>query len=137
MPWSQTTPMDQKTQFVADYLRGLLSMSELCELYEISRKTGYKIIDRYVREGPVGLEERSRKPQASPRATAPEMVNAILAARRRHSSWGAKKLLTLLEPRYGRAELPARSTVCDILKRHGLVPKRRRQRSIGHPGAPT
>jgi transposase InsO family protein len=45
-------------------------------------------------------------------------------------------LLTLLHARHPRWELPARSTVCDILKRHGLVPKRRRQRSIGHPGAP-
>jgi putative transposase len=44
MPWSQTTPMDQKTQFIADYLRQQLSMTELCELYGISRKSGYKLI---------------------------------------------------------------------------------------------
>jgi putative transposase len=41
MPWSETTPMDQKTQFVADYLRNTLCISESCELYGISRKTGY------------------------------------------------------------------------------------------------
>ena len=44
MPWSETTPMDQKTQFIADYLRQSLSMSELCNLYGISRKTGYKLV---------------------------------------------------------------------------------------------
>lgn len=49
MPWNETTPMDQKMQFIADYLRADLSMSELCELYGISRKTGYKFIERYLR----------------------------------------------------------------------------------------
>jgi putative transposase len=61
--------MDQKTQFIADYLRQILSMSELCELYGISRKTGYKIVERYVRHGPAGLEERSRRPASNPNAT--------------------------------------------------------------------
>jgi helix-turn-helix protein len=66
MPWSNTTPMDQKTQFIADHLRETLSMSELCELYAISRKTGYKIVDRYLRHGPAGLEERSGDPTTIP-----------------------------------------------------------------------
>jgi putative transposase len=48
MPWSQTSPMDQRTQFIADYLRDRLLMTELCELYGISRTTGYKWIDRYL-----------------------------------------------------------------------------------------
>ena len=47
MPWSETTPMDQKTQFIADYLRTTLSVSALCDLYGISRKTAYKWIERY------------------------------------------------------------------------------------------
>ena len=47
--------MDQRTQFIADYLRDSLSVSELCELYGVSRKTGYKWIDRYVQQGPAGL----------------------------------------------------------------------------------
>lgn len=54
--------MDQRTQFIADYLRDLLSVTELCGLYDISRKTGYKWIDRYIRYGPAGLEEGSRRP---------------------------------------------------------------------------
>ena len=62
MPWSETSTMDQKTQFIADYLREVLSVTELCELYGISRKTGYKWIDRYIRSGPEGLEEESYMP---------------------------------------------------------------------------
>lgn len=136
MPWSETSPMDQKTQFIADYLRGSLSVTECCELYGISRKTAYKWIDRYLHHGPAGLDERSRRPRNSPRETAPEIVQAILQARLRHPSWGGKKLLTLVQKRYPTVVLPHRATVCTILNRNGLVPKQRKRRHIGHPGKP-
>ena len=129
--------MEQRTQFIADFLRETLSVTELCQLYDISRKTAYKWIDRYLRLGPAGLEERSRKPRHSPNETAPEIVQALLEARRRHPTWGGKKLLAIVHKRYPRWNLPCRSTVCDILKRHGMVPKSRRRRRIGHPGKPT
>ena len=137
MPWREASPMDQRTQFIADHLRDMLSLTELCELYGISRKTGYKWIDRYVRQGPAGLEERSRRPRRSPNATSEEIVGAILEARRRHPSWGGKKLLALLQRRHPRWSLPGRSTASDILSRHGMVPRRRQRRRIGHPGKPT
>lgn len=136
MPWSQTSPMDQRTKFIADYLRELLSVTELCDLYGISRKTAYKWIERYLREGPAGLEERTRRPQSSPNSTAAEITQALLEARKRHPSWGGKKLLTLVQRRHPKWDLPHRSTVCDILKRHGMVPKQRNRRHIGHPGKP-
>jgi transposase InsO family protein len=129
--------MDQRTQFIADYLRGCLSITELCALYDVSRKTGYKWIDRYLHYGPAGLDERSRKPRASPKQTDQEIVTALLESRRRHPSWGAKKLLVLLHKGHPRWELPGRSTVCDILSRHGMVPQQRQRRRIGHPGKPT
>jgi transposase InsO family protein len=129
--------MDQKTQFIADYLREVLSITELCELYGISRKTGYKWIDRYIHNGPAGLEEYSRRPHQTPNQTAPEITEALLGIRRRHPTWGAKKLLPILHKRQPDWELPGRSTVCAILNRNGLVPKKRRRRHIGHPGKPT
>jgi putative transposase len=137
MPWSETSPMDQRMQFIADYLRAVLTLTELCDLYGVSRKTGYKWVDRYLRQGPAGLEERSRKPRVSPNATPEEIVQAFLAVRRRHASWGAKKLLTIVHRRHPRWDLPGRSTVCDILSRHGMVAKKRNRRRIGHPGKPT
>lgn len=137
MPWKETSPMDQRTQFIADFLRETISVTELCQLYGVSRKTAYKWIDRYLRLGPAGLEERSRRPRHSPNETAPEIVQALLEARRRHPSWGGKKLLTIVQKRHPRWHLPCRSTVCDILKRHGMVPKTRRRRCIGHPGKPS
>ncbi len=137
MPWSQTSPMDQRTQFIADFLRETLSVTELCDLYGVSRKTGYKWIDRYLHHGPAGLAERSRRPACSPNATPAEIVEAFLEGRRRHPTWGAKKLLTIVHKRHPRWDLPRRSTVCDILSRHGMVPKKRNRRKIGHPGKPT
>src|SRR5215510_5538078 len=115
MPWRAASPMDQRTQFIADFLRDALSITELCALYGISRKTGYKWIDRYLRHGPAGLEERSRRPRRSPHQTADAIVHAILDARHRHPSWGGKKLLTLVHRRHPCWILPARSTACDIL----------------------
>jgi transposase InsO family protein len=129
--------MDQKTQFIADYLRRTLSLTELCELYSVSRKTGYKWIDRYLKAGPSGLEDRSHKPCSSPNQTPQHVVEAIIEVRCRHPSWGAKKLLSILQQRHPSWSLRGRSTVCDILHRHGLVPKKRHPRHIGHPGKPT
>lgn len=137
MPWSQTMPMDQRIQFIADYLRDSLSVTELCQLYAVSRKTGYKWVNRYLNRGPAGLEEYSRNPHRSPRQTPDSVVTAILEARRHHPSWGAKKLLKILSKKHPGWRWPHRSTVCEILARHGLVAKKRHRRVIGHPGKPT
>jgi putative transposase len=137
MPWRQTSPMDQKIQFLADYLRDRLSGTELCTLYGVSRKTASTWIDRSLTHGPQGLEERSRRPSTSPRHTPEHVVAAILDARRRHPSWGAKKLVSILRTRHPRWPWPARATGCDILSRHHSVPRRRQRRAIGHPGQPT
>jgi putative transposase len=137
MPWRDASPMDQRTQFIAEHLRGGRTITELCDDYGVSRKTGYKWIERYLRHGAAGLEERSRRPRRAPNQTAEEIVTAILEARHRHPSWGGKKLLALLHKRHPRWLLPGRSTACDILSRHGMVPTRRHRRRIGHPGKPT
>lgn len=137
MPWSQTSPMDQRVQFIADYLRGMLSMVELCASYGISRKTGYKWIDRYLRDGPEGLEDQSRRPERNPNQTPAKIEAAFIQARQRHPTWGAKKLLTLLTRRHPGWPWPSRTTVCNILRRNGLVVGKKRRRVIGHPGRPT
>ena len=137
MPWKESSPMDQKTQFIADYLRDMLSVSELCDLYGISRKTAYKWIERYVRQGPAGLEDRPRKPRNSPNRTPEHIEAALLQARARHPSWGAKKLLPLVAKRFPDEELPVQSTVFEILGRHGMLARKRQRRRIGHPGAPS
>ena len=136
MPWKDELPLDQKTQFVSEYLRDSLSFTELCLRYHISRKTGYKWIKRYQAHGPAGLVDRSRRPHSSPDQTPVALRQAIIDARRRHSTWGAKKLLKLLRRKEPLTPWPSRWTVCEILKRHGLVRQKTRRRKIGHPGKP-
>jgi len=128
--------MDQRVRFIADVQRGALSMSELCERYGVSRKTGYKWVARYAEGGAAGLAERSRRPVFSPQETPSAVVDALLEGRQRHPTWGAKKLLWLVGRKHPGLALPARSTVCDVLKRHGLVRSPRRRRAPGHPGKP-
>jgi hypothetical protein len=49
MPGSQTSPLDQKIPFMSDDLRLNLSLSARCQLYHVSRKTGYNWVDRSLR----------------------------------------------------------------------------------------
>ena len=107
--------MDLKIQFLSDYLRTTLAFSELCNHFGISRKTGYKRVDRNLHRGPATLEDRSRKPRTSPNQTPPPVVNALLELLRLHPSLGAKKLLIILGNKRPTWNLPNRSTVCEIL----------------------
>jgi len=136
MPWSQTTPMHQRTLFISDHLRGTRSVAELCTEYGISRKTAYKWIDRFIRRGPAGLEDRSRRPRNAPNATDPAVVEALVALRHRHPTWGGRKLIAYLGKRHPHWKLPGLSVTCALLKRRGLVRHKTTRRKIGHPGRP-
>jgi transposase InsO family protein len=129
--------MDQKIEFIADYKRYRLSFTELCESYGVSRKTGYKWVERYLEEGPAALEDRSRASDRHPNQTPEKVVQALLEAHRQHEGWGAKKLLWAVEQRHPKWELCHPSTVYDILRRHGEFVSKRRRRRPGHPGKPT
>jgi putative transposase len=122
---------------MADDLRATLAIIELCQLSHLSHKIASTWLDRSRKYGPAGLEERSCQPGSCPRQTPDAMLAAILAPRRHHPAWGAKKLLALLTTRHPQWPWPARSTVGDILSRNGLVPRRRRRRLLGHLGQPT
>lgn len=128
--------MRERVGFIAAVERNELRFAEICERFEISRKTGYKWLTRYKESGPAGLMERSRRPHYSPNATPRRVSEALEELRRRHPSWGAGKLLTILEGRHPGWQLPARSTGCELLKRAGLVRQRRSRSRVGHPGPP-
>jgi len=136
MPWSQILPMDERLRFIADHRKKFFSMTELCTRYGVSRKTGYKWVHRYQMDGPAGLYELPRTPHSCPHETPLDLVEQIVELRKRRPYCGSKKLLQWLRERKPKTRWPARSTIDDILKRHGLVPKRRRSRRPGHPGRP-
>lgn len=137
MPWSERSTMDQKRLFIRDHLRAVFAFAELCRRYGISRPTGYKWIDRFEVEGYPGLEERSRRPWSCSHAISTEIADAILELRAKHPTWGAKKLLTILQERRPGVDWPARSTACDLLSRNGLIKRTRRRKYPGHAGKPT
>lgn len=137
MPWRSVVPMEEKIRLIGDYLNGVFSFIELCERYGISRKTGYKWVDRYVEEGIKGLDERPRRPINHPLKTPEYIEKAILEIRRKHPLWGASKVLKILSRRCPEWKLPGRTTVFNILKRNGCIEKKRRTRRRSHPGKPT
>jgi transposase InsO family protein len=129
--------MEQRLQLVRDYRSGFFTMTELAEQYGISRKTGYKWVDRYVAaDADVGtLSDRSRRPHNSPSAVEGAVVDALIALRRRHPRWGPKKLLTLGRKQHPPWAWPSRSTTSAILKRAGLVTREPRPRRRTHQQA--
>jgi putative transposase len=136
MPWRETSPMEQRLEFVHEYETELFTMTELAAQYGISRKTGYKWLERYDTHGVDGLRDQSRRPHESRHATDPDLVERVLALRRRHPRWGATKLLAVAARHDPRAAWPSRSTVCTWLKQRGLVtPPRRRVPSAHAPAA--
>jgi transposase len=129
----ETNALAERLRFVGDYESGQWTMSELCERFGISRPTGYKWIGRS--RAPDGcLAELSRAPHHCPHRTAARIEDLIVAARREYG-WGAKKLRQILSTRHRDRTWPARSTINDILERHGLLRKNRRRRKWRHPGA--
>lgn len=136
MPWQERSPMDLRLQFVRDWQSGAWTMTELCADYQISRKTGYKWVARHEACGRAGLDDRSRRPHHNPRATSKELVRALIALRERHPRWGAMKLLTVAARDRPTAAWPSRTTVCDLLKAHGLITARRCARRLAGPALP-
>jgi putative transposase len=136
MRWRGVSAVEGRLELVREYRTGFLSMTELCEAYGISRKTGYAWVARYEGEGAEGLLDRSRRPHTSPRATPPEVVVQLLEARRQHPTWSARKLIRVLRERHPAIAWPTRSTGCELLRRHGLIRVRRRARRVHAPVAP-
>ncbi len=118
--------MDERLRFLARLKEGE-RMSELCEEFGISRKTGYKMRDRYEELGPAGLLDQSRAPQRIPHRTPEAIEKVVVEARRAHPTWGPKKLLTLLERKHRGMRFPAISTIDVILRRHQLIKARQRK----------
>ena len=118
MPWETKTVMEQREQFVEQAINGANTISALCRQYGISRKTGYKWINR----AKLGqrLADASRCPHRQPSKTAEETEQHIIALRQKHPAWGGKKIRSVLESA-GLQGLPSVKTCSNILKRNGLV----------------
>ncbi len=130
MPWEQTSAMDQRVQFIADWLSGDYLKIELCAAYGISRPTADKWIQRYQQGGVKALEELSRAAHCHPNATPEEVCKMIIETKLRRQSWGPKKVLEYLRQRNPQLHWPVDSTAGEILKRAGLVKRRMPRRRV-------
>lgn len=138
MPWLETDPVTERKRFIMEWLAGDFSVSELCRRHDISRKTGYKWVERYQAEGPDGLLDRSHRPSSCPHATPPHVLEEACRIRTsRRRLIGAKKVRNRLLTEHPDWPIPSRRTLHRHFVKQGLVPKRRRRPSRSHPGRPT
>lgn len=118
MSWETKTVMEQREQFVKEATEGNGTITALCRKYGISRKTGYKWLNRAA-EG-LQLCDQSRRPNQQPSKTADELEALIVQMRLSHPAWGGKTIRAVLESA-GVEGLPSDKTCCNILKRNGLI----------------
>ena len=97
MPWKETTVLDDCLQFIAMYLNQELSMADLCRAYGVSRKTGYKFVQRYRLYGPEGLYDLPCATCTHPNAIPEQVEERILDIRAAHPTWGPRKLRAVLQ----------------------------------------
>lgn len=127
MPWQECNKVDEKIKFVARLLDGE-QMTSLCEEFGISRKTGYKIFERYKDSGLEGLSDRSRKPHRYANQLPFQLEKEILKVKKERPNWGAPKIREKIIRQYPDVRAPAISTIHTILDRYGLVTRQKRRR---------
>jgi transposase InsO family protein len=135
MPWKECSAVEERLRFIARRLEGE-SMTDLCREFGISRKTGYKIFDRYKDHGLEALSDRSRRPVRYANQLPSQIETAIVQAKRDKPHWGARKIRELLVRRLpADVRIPAKSTIHAVLDRNGLVNRQpsRRNRATGTP----
>jgi putative transposase len=124
--------MSERLKFVQACIQRRQSIVEICLAFGISEKTGHKYLERFAREGPGGLYNRSHARHAQAGQMAPAIATRIIAARKQHRLYGPVKLREILRRQDPQTKWPAPSTIGDLLKREGLVVARRRRPST-HP----
>lgn len=130
MPWKETCAMKERDQFIDAYHKRDCDFSKLCRRFDISRKTGYKWIERYDAEGRAGLKDRSRARLTQDHRTSDAIIEQILELKHRHPDWGPVTIGSNLYRADPEFDWPANSTIGEILKRHGLVKPRRKRHKV-------
>jgi len=128
MAWKECCIMDERLKFVARVLDGE-QMTELCREFGISRKTGYKIYNRYKACGLEALSDRSKRPVKFGNQLPMQVEKTILSIKEEKPSWGARKLRERLIRKYPEIRPPAISTIHAVLDRNGLVVPQGRKRN--------
>ena len=134
MAWKETCVIEQREEFIADWLKKEWNVRELCRRYGIAPKTGYKWMKRFAEEGKQGLRDQRRARREQGHRIAQEIVERVVELRLAKPHWGPKKLKSCLRERDKTTIWPCETTIGEILKRHNLV-KARKRRERGHPSS--
>ena len=125
MGWKETCAMEERFRFVQEYKAEEWNFAELCRRYEVSRKTGYKWLQRYEEDGLEALKDQSRAAKHHPNEVLKAVADEILEKRRQHPHWGPAKLRARLQREAPEILWPAASTIGEMLKRAGLTVPRK------------
>ncbi len=136
MVWRKTCAMEERMRFVMAAAENEEALAGLCRRFGVSRKTGYKWLERYGDGGVGGLQDRSRAPQHHPQAMPVRVAEQCIAVRRAHPTWGPVKVRSWLAERGPRIRWPAASTIGELFDREGLTIKRRLRRRSPPSSAP-
>ena len=132
MPWKKSLVSEERAQFVLTAKSESESFVSMCGRFGISRKTGYKWLQRYRRGGLKALADMSRRPHHRGKMHHIAWRMRLRALRQEHPRWGAKKLRRLLQKAFPQARrLPAVSTLARWLVELHLVKKRQRRARRG------
>ena len=135
MPWKECDKMDEKVKFIARLLDGE-KMAPLCREFNISRKTGYQIRDKYLRFGQEAFIEQKRTPYRYANKLPVQIEMMILDLKKEYPDWGAPKIREKIIRRHPDVKTPAISTVHAVLDRHGLVKSALRKKRYKAEGTP-
>lgn len=143
MAWRLAKVEETRREFIEQAIQNDKSITELCNDYQISRKTAYKWLERYRQLGEEGLKDRSRAPHSQPRQINHYQVEKILNLKEQYSAWGAKKILAALITKYPDENWPSDTTIGNILDKNGLVNRKKYRRRyptksdpLSHSNAP-
>lgn len=121
MSWKEASVEEQRMKFITAVLHEESAFNEICMRFGISRKTGYKWYNRFLKKGEGGLKDLSSARHNQPEQTSEVIVNAILAIKKRFSYWGPRKIYSRLISHHPHIEAPSKSTIENILKKHDLT----------------
>jgi putative transposase len=135
MAWELMKVEDQRRELVEAYLKGMVTMTELCTRFGVSRKTAYKWLNRYKSFGIDGLKDHSKAPHDPYRLFSKDDVNMAIDLKLKHRTWGPKKILAKLQQAHPRMKWPSATRLYEVFKEHHLVSCRRVRNRVSatHP----
>jgi putative transposase len=136
MGWMETCAVDERMRFVMAVEERDEAFAAVCRRFGVSRKTGYKWLERYEEAGVAGLVDRSRAPLNHPQAMTPEIAERCVSVRRAHPTWGPVKVRAWLARHVPQTEWPAASSIGELFDREGLTVNRRLRRRSPPSSAP-